>query len=63
MHYIKPIYIKDNGEEEPEDVKELKDNQSYELPFPLEKEIGEEEDGWDLRDKAGNTPLKLRFTL
>jgi hypothetical protein len=60
---LMPVYVKDNGEEEPEDLVELKSGESYELPFPLQKEAGEEEDGWAIKDSEGKTVLKLRFTL
>lgn len=63
IHSIQPVYIHENGEEDVEELQELMDGESYELPFPIEKEEGEKEEGWDLRDKAGNTLLKLRFTL
>ena len=36
--------------------------QECELPYPLQKEEGEGEDGWALRDPAtGATVLRLRF--
>ena len=60
---LMPVYVKDNGEEEPEDLVELKSGESFELPFPLQKEAGEEEDGWAIKDKEGKTVLKLRFAL
>ena len=60
---LKPVYVKDNGEEEPEDIVELKSGEYFELPFPLQKEAGEEEDGWAIKDNEGKTVLKLRFTL
>ena len=60
---FKPVYVKDNGEEEPEDTVELKSGEKFELPFPLQKEAGEEEDGWAIKDNEGKTVLKLRFTL
>jgi len=38
--------------------------QECELPYPLQKEEGEGEDSWALRDPAtGATVLRLRFTL
>ena len=60
---VTPVYVKDTGEEEPEDERTLKFDEDYELPFPLQKEAGEEEDGWLLKDDNGKTFLKLRFTL
>ena len=58
-----PVYVKDTGEEEPEDLLALNFDQSFELPFPLQKEAGEEEDGWSFKDYNGKTFLKLRFKL
>jgi hypothetical protein len=60
---LMPVYVKDNGEEEPEDLVELKSGECLELPFPLQKEAGEEEDGWAIKDSEGKTVLELRFTL
>jgi hypothetical protein len=60
---FKPVYVKDNGEEEPEDIVELKSGEDFDLPFPLRKEAGEDEDGWAIKDNEGKTVLKLRFTL
>jgi hypothetical protein len=39
VHSVQPVYIKEYGKVEPEDVKELTDDKSFELPFPLQKEI------------------------
>jgi hypothetical protein len=58
-----PFYVKDTGEEEPDDRLDLKFDKSFELPFPLQKEAGEEEDGWSFKDDYGKTFLKLRFKL
>ncbi len=60
---LRPVYVKDNGEEEPEDLVELKSGECFELPFPLQKEAGQGEDGWAIKDSEGKTVLKLRFTL
>ena len=37
--------------------------QEYELPYPLQKDIGEEEDAWAIKDGNGRTVLKLRFIV
>jgi hypothetical protein len=58
---LRGVYITDKEVEEPEDLVDLNVNDPYELPFPLQKSAGEDPDGWDLRDTAGNTVLKLRF--
>ena len=60
---LMPVYVKENGEEEAEELVELKSGESFELPFPLQKEAGEEEDGWAIKDSEGKTVLQLRFTL
>jgi hypothetical protein len=62
---LKPVYVKENGEEESEELVELKSGEyfPFELPFPLQKETGEGEDAWALKDDLGNTVLKLIFTL
>jgi hypothetical protein len=60
---LQGVYITHKGAEEPEDFQDVKVNNRYELPFPLQKEAGEDPDGWDLRDASGNTVLKLRFIV
>ena len=37
--------------------------QEYELSYPLQKEEGEKEDAWALKDDKGVIVLKLRFEL
>ena len=60
---FKPVYLTEEGEEEPEESVTLKaDGEWYELPFPLEKKVGEKEDSWVLKDESGQkTLLRLRF--
>jgi len=60
---LMPVYVKENGDEEAEERVELKPGECFELPFPLQKEGGEGEDAWALKDDQGNTVLKLCFTL
>ena len=57
---VQPVYINDEGKEEPEKLVEVNKTPN-EIQFPLQKEEGEEEDGWDFKDEAGNTFLQLRF--
>jgi len=52
------------GDEEPEDEALLTSGGGhYEMPYPLEKDEGEEEDAWAIRDENGRIILKLRFAL
>jgi len=37
--------------------------QEYEMPYPLQKDAGEEEDAWVLKDGRGVVVLKLRFEV
>ena len=37
--------------------------QEYEMPYPLQKDAGEEEDAWGLKDGKGVVVLKLRFEI
>ena len=53
----------DNGEEEAEEQVTLRSGEALELPYPLQKDEGEGEDGWLLKDASGKTVLKLRFAL
>ena len=57
---VQPVYINDEGKEEPEKLVEVNQTPN-EIHFPLQKEEDEEEDGWDFKDEAGNTFLQLRF--
>ena len=58
-----PVYVSDKGNEEPEDEVEIGSGEEWELSYPLEKEEGEEEDGWVLKDVNGRTVLRLMFVL
>ena len=57
-----PVYVKDNGEEDLEELVQLKSGECFELPFPLQTEAGEEEEAWAIKDSEGKTVLKLGFT-
>ena len=37
--------------------------QEYEMPYPLQKDAGEEEDAWVLKDGKDVVVLKLRFEI
>jgi hypothetical protein len=59
---ITPVYINSTGEEEPESEISLKVNEVFELPFPLNKEAGEEPDSWMIR--CGSViQIKITFIL
>ena len=59
-----PVYVDDAGNDDPEDPRMLKKGESEELPYALKKDSGEQEDGWDLRDREGTkTLLRLRFAV
>ena len=58
-----PVYIGEEGEEEAEALESLKSGDSLELPYPLQKDVGEKDDGWDILDPSGAKVLKLRFSL
>ena len=58
-----PVYISEDGEEEAEALESLKSGASLLVPYPLQKDVGEKDDGWDIRDPSGATVLQLRFSL
>eukprot|EP00802_Teleaulax_amphioxeia_P025771 Tamp_26687.p1 GENE.Tamp_26687~~Tamp_26687.p1 ORF type:complete len:176 (-),score=51.39 Tamp_26687:359-856(-) len=59
---LQPVYVTESGAEEPEDMVDLKcGGEEYELPYPLQKNEGDEEDTWAIKDINGKTVLKLRF--
>jgi hypothetical protein len=60
---VQCVYISKTGQEEPEDIVVLRFGEPYEMPFPLQKEKDEDEDGWNLKDGEGNLFMKLRFRL
>jgi hypothetical protein len=60
---FKPVYRTTDGDEEPEDLKDLKFNEVYELPYPLQKDAGEKPDAWLLKDSQGTTVLTLNFKV
>ena len=58
-----PVYISDDGGEEPEPQLDLHNGEDIELPYPLQKEAGEGVDGWILRGTDGATLMRLNFRL
>ena len=58
-----PVYVSDTGDEEPEGIVKLLRGEEYEMPFPLQKDAGEEEDAWALQNEDGKTKLRLRFVV
>jgi len=57
-----PVYITQAGEEEPEEMVDCVVGEEYELPYPLQKDAGEDADAWKLCFKHGGT-IKLVFQL
>jgi len=60
---FRPVYRTSECIEEPEAPKDLKFNDVYELPYPLQKDADEEPDAWLLKDSSDNTVLTLIFTV
>ena len=60
--FVVPVYINEQGDEEPEPQMALS-QMPCEIRFPLQKEKGESEDGWDLKNQNGKTFFKMRFKL
>jgi hypothetical protein len=67
---VHPFYCKATSEcgtccfwEEAENRVSLKAGESYEMPFPLQKEPGEGTDGWVFKDGDGKTVLTVLFVL
>ena len=44
-------------------VVSIQGGDEFELPYPLQKDVGEKEDGWHIRDPSGATVLRLIFEL
>lgn len=61
--HLQPVYKGTDGEEPEEPIDIEAGCAKYELPFPLEKSEGEEEDFWLLKDNLGKTLLKLGFEV
>jgi hypothetical protein len=59
---ITPVYISEAGEEQPDDKISLKDNETFELSFPLQKEAGGEPDSWIIRWES-EILIKMTFIL
>ena len=64
---LQPVYYKAlsgaGHAEEPQGAVTLSAGETYELPFPLQKEAGENVDGWLLKDGGGRTVLQVLFSL
>ena len=60
---LKTIYMNVEGEEEPDKTLHFNEGEEHELPFPLQKPVGEADDGWELRNEAGKTILELVFEV
>jgi hypothetical protein len=59
---ITPVYINDTGDEEPESEITLQEDDLYEFPYPLRKDVGEESDSWIIRS-GSDILLKITFRL
>jgi hypothetical protein len=62
MRFI-PVHLTEEGDEEPEDVVNLKPGEVYGMPYPVQKDQGDKQDDWLLQDVEGNTVLTLNFTV
>ena len=60
---FRPVYRGADLTEEPENFVDLKFNEQYELPFPVQKDAGEAPDAWLLKDSEDKTVLTLIFTV
>jgi hypothetical protein len=58
-----PVAGRVEHREEPEAKVTLSAGDVYNLPFPLQKEAGEDVDGWLLKDSKGVTVLQILFVL
>lgn len=57
------VYIKENGDAEPEeDVINMKKDEDYELPYPLQKNADEGPDSWEIRNSDG-TEIYFKMTF
>ncbi len=65
MVTLRPVYFEASAasDENENDVVELKPCETWELPYPLQMEEGENANGWLLQDGAGHTVLTLVFVL
>ena len=63
--YFVPVYFDTEDEEkmEYEEKVILKRGEEYEMPYPLQKDSGEADDGWMLQNDKGKTILSLIFKL
>jgi hypothetical protein len=62
---LRPVYFATSAasDEDDLDVVELKPQETWEFPYPLQKESGERADGWLMQDGNGNTVLALVFVI
>jgi hypothetical protein len=57
------VYIKENGDAEPEeDIINMKEDEDYELPYPLQKNADEGPDSWEIRNSDG-TKIYFKITF
>ena len=60
---IIPVYVSSEGDEDPSEDFNMKVDEVYELPIPIEKDSNDEPDHWIIRDCQGKTLFKLTFSL
>jgi hypothetical protein len=59
---IIPVYVTEKGEEQPDEEIAMQVDESFLLPFPIQKEAGEEPDSWIIRS-GSEILLKITFLL
>jgi hypothetical protein len=59
---ITPVYVTEKGEEQPEEEITMQVEEPFLLPFPIQKEAGEEPDSWIIRS-GSEILLKITFLL
>jgi hypothetical protein len=62
---LRPVYFATDAASDDDDIDvvELKPQETWEFPYPLQKDPGERADGWLVQDGDGNTVLSLVFVI
>jgi hypothetical protein len=63
--FLRPVYFATGAASDPDEINivDLKPQDSWEFPYPLQKDPGERADGWLVQDGTGNTVLSLVFVM